>query len=260
MDTRRGSIGPISTSRAGAALALLVAMLVLSACVGVITPSGTVKTETREVGDFDRVALTGVGTLTIAPGKEASLVVRADEKLLPYIKTEVEGNELVIELETRGRILRLGSDPAIEYELTAPSITAITNSGSGMVTGGPFSGGLFAITDSGSGKIVLDEVKVISLSSTVSGSGEVEIKAGVVGAQEVNVSGSGSFNAPDLESRVATVRVSGSGSVELWATEGLDAQVSGSGSVSYWGSPRLTEESSGSGEVKALGDKSSSTE
>lgn len=245
--------------RFGRALLCLVLLGVValsaSACSGIVTPSGEVVTETRQVGEFDKVALSDIGTLIIKPGASASLTVKADKNLMPYVTVETSGGTLEIGLDTRGRIYKLDANTTLEYELTAPSITAVINSGSGKVTGGPFSGGAFSITDSGSGAVDLTDVSVLSLSSTVSGSGAVKIESGVTGAQEVTVSGSGSFKAPGLESKVATVRVSGSGSAEVWATEGVDATVSGSGSISYWGSPRVTENVSGSGKVKSLGPK-----
>lgn len=254
------SVARPESIRFGRALVCLMllgfAALGVSACAGIVTPSGQVETETRDVGEFDKVALSGVGTLIIKPGATASLTVRADKNLMPYVTVNTSGGTLEIGLDGRGRIFKLDASTTLEYELTAPSITAISNSGSGKVTGGPFSGGLFSITDSGSGSVDLTDVSVISLSSTVSGSGAVKIESGVTGAQEVNVSGSGSFTASDLESKVATVKVSGSGSIEVWATEGLDATVSGSGSVSYWGSPQVNENVSGSGHVRSLGAKS----
>lgn len=251
------------STRFGRALLCLVLLgavaLGVSACAGIVTPSGEVVTETREVGEFDKVALSGVGTLIIKPGATASLTVKADKNLMPYVTSETSGGTLEIRLDTRGRIYKLDASTTLEYELTAPSITAIVNSGSGKVTGGPFSGGSFSITDSGSGAVDLADVSVLSLSSTVSGSGVVKIESGVTGAQEVTVSGSGSFKAPGLESKVTSAKVSGSGSIEIWATEGLDSTVSGSGSVSYWGSPQVTKTVSGSGSVKPLGPKSSSS-
>lgn len=255
MNAGRGVLSSTGAIRTALGLAIALVIAVTVGCAGIITPSGEVVTETREVGEFDKVALSGVGTLIIKPGATASLTVKADKNLMPYVTTETSGGTLEIGLETRGRIYRLDANTTLEYELTAPSITAIVNSGSGKVTGGPFSGGSFSITDSGSGLIDLTDVGVVSLSSTVSGSGAVKIESGLTGAQEVTVSGSGSFKAPGLESKVATVRVSGSGSAEVWATEGVDATVSGSGSISYWGSPRVTENVSGSGKVKSLGPK-----
>ena len=244
---------------AACAVVVLALALASGGCAGVVTPSGETVTETREVTSFDSVSLTGIGTLTIKPGSTASLTVKADKNLMPFIKTEVVGSELEISINAGARILKWGGSDDPVYELTAPSIIGITNTGSGTIEGGPFSGGSFTIDDTGSGAIDLGDVDVLSLNTEITGSGKVSIGGGVTGAQVVEVSGSGSFEAPDLESKVATVRVSGSGSVELWATEGLDANVSGSGGVSYWGTPRITEESSGSGKITSLGDKPSTT-
>jgi hypothetical protein len=243
-----------------AVLTIVLSAGLLAGCFGgTIAPSGSQKTETHQLESFQGVALRCPGTLKVVPAKTASLKITADSNVIPYITSTVQGNLLVIELERSGAPVQLGPGAKIEMELHAPALTVIENSGSGSVTGGPFSGGLFNIKSSGSGDVSLGKVSVVSLGTEISGSGSVAIESGVVGALEVTVSGSGSFAGPDLESRVATVRLSGSGDAEVWATEGLDAGVSGSGSVSYWGSPRLTEDVTGSGSVKALGPKESTT-
>lgn len=231
---------------------------VLAGCsVGSITPSGSLETETRDVTGFERVALRGPGTVKIVPAKTSGLKVTADKNVMPYIATSVEGNLLVIEIKRGGRPVVIEPGVKIDIELQATMITAIENSGSGKITGGPFSGVQLEITNSGSGEIGIGGVNLVSLTTRVSGSGDVTVEGGVVGAQEVDISGAGAFSAPGLESRVANVRVSGSGDVELWATEGLDASITGAGSVGYWGSPRLLEEASGSGKIRHLGRKAS---
>lgn len=237
-------------------LAILALALGPVACAGgPINPSGDVKTETRKLESFDEVTLAGVGKLRIVPGDEPVLEIKADSNVMPYIESEVVDGSLTIGIDTVGRTLKLDSDTVVEFELTAPIVTAITNTGSGSIAGGAFGGTLFTLTDTGSGDIALDEANVVSLSSTISGSGSIEVKGGVTGAQVVSITGSGSYSAPGLDSKVATVRVTGSGHAEVWASEGLDATITGSGTVGYWGSPRLSEDTQASSGVKKLGDK-----
>lgn len=255
---KQAHVLPTGKVLARLSLAIALAAGILTGCIpGTLAPSGSVKTETRALAAFQRVVLTCPGTLEVVPSKTSSLKVTADDNVIRYVSASVKNGVLTIDLKRSGIPVDLGPGATLDMELHTPSLTEIDNSGSGSVTGGPFTGTEFTIVCSGSGDVSLKDVSVVSLSAAVTGSGGVAIDGGVVGAQQVDSSGSGSFEAPGLESRVTTVRVSGSGSVVVWATEGLDATITGSGSVSYWGSPRLTEEASGSGSVKSLGPKES---
>src|SRR5215210_7220442 len=55
-----------------------------------IKGSGVVRSETRNAGGFDAVDVSGVFQVEVTAGKDFSVEVRADENLLPYIRTEVE--------------------------------------------------------------------------------------------------------------------------------------------------------------------------
>jgi len=64
------------------ALALLAVLLLVSAC-SVTKGSGRVVTETREVGGFTKVELSGSGELTIEKTGTESLSISAEDNLLP---------------------------------------------------------------------------------------------------------------------------------------------------------------------------------
>src|SRR5262249_24541080 len=69
------------------------AALALTACevhvgrVDVVRGSGNVKSESRDVRDFDRVGVSGVGTLTITQGSTESLTIQAEDNLLPLLRS-----------------------------------------------------------------------------------------------------------------------------------------------------------------------------
>jgi len=74
------------------AAALTALVLVTMAC-GIsipgsttITPSGVVISETRDVSGFDSVDVSTLGELTLIQGATESLVIEADDNLMPYVK------------------------------------------------------------------------------------------------------------------------------------------------------------------------------
>src|SRR5262245_51971625 len=58
--------------------------------------SGNAITESRNVSDFNSVRLMGSGQLTIDVTGTESLTIKADDNLLPYLTSEVNGKQLTL--------------------------------------------------------------------------------------------------------------------------------------------------------------------
>jgi hypothetical protein len=216
-----------------------------------IRGSGKVIQENRDVHGFSEVNFAGSGELSLRQGNEESLSIEADDNILPYIKTDVEGGKLVIGFQ-RG-VSVLPSSP-IRYTIMVKNLDALDLSGSGKTRTGPLHSKDFSVRLSGSGEIQMDALDAVTLTADISGSGNMEIP-GKVSRQQIHISGSGRYHAPDLECQSADISVSGSGDSTLWIRESLSAHISGSGSVAYYGSPSVTRRVSGSGSIRNLGDR-----
>ncbi len=191
-----------------------------------INDSSNVTSESRDVSGFDEVELNGVGNLSIEQTGSESLTVEAEEDVLPKIRTEVEGDRLIIGPEPGSSIHTI--EP-IDYTLTVDDLSALEVSGAGNVEA--------------------EGISTDELAVTVSGTVDVEI-SGRAGRQEVEISGSGDYRAEDLESREVKIAVGGSGSAIVNVSDELDAEVSGSGSVEYIGNPTVNQDVSGAGGVR----------
>lgn len=189
--------------------------------------SGVAQTETRTVADFRRIRIECSIDLECEIGKSTQLSVTSDDNLLPFIRTEVEGDTLVIELE----------DGSYDFE-TDTLVRLVTPGLEGLAINGSSDANLRGLDSS-------------HLHLAVSGSGDVRAQ-GMTDRLEISISGSGDMQLLDLQAREAKVRISGSGDVELWATEKLDASVSGSGDIQYKGSPRTDLNVSGSGSISQV--------
>jgi hypothetical protein len=212
-----------------------------------IPGSGTIVSELREVSDFRAVSIGGAGTVRITQGDTESLEVKADDNLLPYLRTEVSGGRLKIWWE-RGN-LRFSKTPV--YTLEVKRLEELHLSGSLHAEMDRLSEETFEGRISGSGKIAFGELEAEEVRLRVSGSGDVAIGKGRADSLELGISGSGDVQAANFEARDVEVAISGSGNARVHASETLDARVSGSGSITYVGSPAVKSSVSGSGRVRS---------
>lgn len=209
-----------------------------------VTGSGNVKSESRDVSGFSEVALLGSGSLSIEQTGTESLTIEADDNVLPLIQSTVSGGRLTIGPKENTSITNIKT---LNYKLTVKDLNALDLSGSGNVTAPKINSDAMSLKISGSGNISIG-VTANSLGTTVSGSGEVTV-SGKAARQQLTISGSGNYKAGDLESKEATVKVSGSGNATLKVSDALDATISGSGNIEYTGNPTVTQNVSGSGRV-----------
>jgi Putative auto-transporter adhesin, head GIN domain len=227
------------------------AALVLTACevhmgpVDVVRGSGNVKSESRDVHDFDRVGVSGTGTLTITQGSTESLTIHAEDNLLPLLHSDIEGGMLRL----GPRNVSIGPTQPIRYDLTVKQLKGVELSGAAAAEAASLQSDQLALRISGAGKTHIGRVTASSMTVDISGSGEVDVDGGEVPRQTITISGAGDYRAPALASQQATVNVSGAGSCAVRVSEHLSAKISGAGQVSYAGSPTVDQEVSGAGKV-----------
>ena len=220
-------------------------------------PTGNIKTETRQVSDFDRVELSDFGEMTIVQDDHESLTIEADEELLSKIKTEVRDGVLVIGmtqdwLDRIVSLIRSLDHKQIIYRLTVKNLHGIRITGAATINASSLKTDHLELRTTGFGKIALGSLTTDSLSVDISGRGEFQA-TGTAGEQKIGISGSGEYHASELHGREANVRISGHGNVELDVSETLTVSISGAGNVRYSGSPTISQTISGAGSVTRVG-------
>ena len=215
--------------------------------------SGNTKTENRPVSGFTKVQLDGIGDLSITMGNTESLVVEADENLLPYIITEVKGGTLIIRMKEDIRLVNMISD--VNYTLTAKSLESFELNGLGNITLAPLNTQALTINLDGSGSITVDELVADGFQADLNGLGSLTVSGGKVNAQQVVLAGAGTYQAGNLESETASISLTGLGSATVWVTGTLDAELTGAGSLDYYGKPQATVNDTGLGSINSLGEK-----
>jgi Putative auto-transporter adhesin, head GIN domain len=193
---------------------------------GVIRGNGQVVSESRSVGGFHALSLSGTGLLRLRQTGTESLTLEAESNLLPSIETHNDDGRLIM---APAPGTRLEPTVPIVYTLTVKNVDGLTISGAVSTDAIELAGDHLEIILSG------------SANATATGS---------VGHQDIKVSGSASYRADELVSQDIAITVSGAGHAVVHAQRSLDAQVSGSGSVEYVGAPLVTKQISGSGSIR----------
>lgn len=242
-------------------LVLVTVLLTSMSCMAINLPqisgvrgSGEMKTESRDVSGFTRLALGSIGELTLVQGEDESLVIEAEDNILPLITSVVRDDTLFIGLDEAG-LNRVIPTKDIKYTLTMKEITGLEVSGAADITTQTVTSGELEIESSGAGTMKIGNLTANQLKVEVSGAGNVEIESGVVPVQEIHLSGAGSYDSSGVESREAKVDISGAGSATMWVKEKMEVEMSGAGNLEYYGTPEMVANVSGAGKMKSLGKK-----
>lgn len=202
-----------------------VAALALAGCG--IGDDGPRTTQTRDVADFTRIDNRDSVDVRLHVGERRRVRVRAGEKVIDDVRTEVRDGTLHLTFDHDGFG---GSDVVVEAFV--PKLTGIEASGSGDIDADGIEADVFEVRSDGSADIAL---------------------AGTVGRLAVALDGSGDADLAGLAAREARVAVGGSGDLDVRADERLQVDVDGSGDVRYHGDPALTQHVDGSGELTRAG-------
>lgn len=215
---------------------------------GKITGDGNVISDSREVGSFDNIGVSGSFDVDLVKGKEGKIEIKIEKNLLPYLITEVKDGELKIKWK-KGTNIR--THKGVHLTVYFNSIDGVTLSGSGDIVGKDLiESNNFNVAISGSGDINLN-LKVKTMESRISGSGDLTFK-GSAKSFTSSVSGSGDIEAYALQTDKANIKVSGSGDMTISVKNELYARVSGSGDISYKGNPAKEDvKVSGSGNISS---------
>jgi len=215
----------MSFPRIALILPIAAATLALTGCIGV--DAGPTTTRDRDVGAFARVRAEDQVDVDLRVGEPRRLSVRAGEKVIDDVRTEVRDGTLYVGYDGPG--IREGR---LLVEVSAPTVEAL------------------AIT--GAADVRMDGLDADAFDIRVSGAGDLAAE-GRVRRLTLDISGAGDADLAELATDDARVELSGSGDAEVRASGLLDAEVTGAGDLAYRGEPRLREAVTGDGEIDHLG-------
>lgn len=233
-------------------LPLLLSVLILSSFYQRnerVKGNGQLKEEARPAESFKEISTSGSYKVVIQQGNSHSIQLEAEENLLPYIMTEIQGDELKIYTK---RGYNINPTKTITVNVTLQQISALRASGAGgFYSKGVLKSDEIELSCSGSTGADLD-VDTRKMEVALSGSSNIKLKGSATEA-EYKISGSADIAAFDLVGDEVEVKISGSGNANVTANKKLDVKVSGSGSVKYKGTPGSVDQRvSGSGRISKV--------
>ncbi|MDB5130347.1 MAG: hypothetical protein JWR02_96 [Mucilaginibacter sp.] len=204
----------------------------------------------REVSGFNSIASGGPFHVHVKIDGTESLKLTGNASMLNEIETFVKDEKLVIQFK-HDYDREHGSDDAgdINIYITAKSLSALTNAGSGSTTvDGVLSGDNVKLILSGSGSIN-SSVKSEGLHIALSGSGSIHLNGSSNNAS-ISIAGSGEVLGKEFKTNIASVSIAGSGNAYLAADNSISAHIAGSGSVIYSGNANVSDShTTGSGRI-----------
>jgi putative autotransporter adhesin-like protein len=202
-------------------LPVAIAALALAGCT--VGDDGPRTTQTRDVARFARIDNRGSVDVRLHVGEPQRVRVRAGEKVIDDVGTEVRDGTLQLTFDHDG----FGGGDVV-VDVSVPELTGIEASGSGDIEAEGISAEAFELRSDGSADIALE---------------------GTAARLNVDLDGSGDADLAGLAAREADVAAGGSGDVDVRADQRLDVVAEGSGDVRYSGDPELTQRVDGSGEL-----------
>lgn len=255
---------------------LLMLLLMNSACnfqrPEQIDGSGDIIKKSFDVQGFNKIELDTVGDMYIKQGAADSLMIEADDNILPLLEVHMDGDTLILRAKGIGH--RLKPSSKLIYTITVKTLTKVATNASGnihaaaleandlfvMATG---SGDVMLasvvapqlwLESDGSGSVFIDQVKSQNVQANTRGSGDIKL-AGKTNILQINSDGSGNVMADDLHAATCEISIHGSGDALLWVDDTLNVSINGSGNGKYYGEPAVTQSITGSGKVQSLGRK-----
>lgn len=211
--------------------------------------NGIIEQETRQLQPYDGVVTEGAFEITYVYDSLYYMIVETDQNLIPYIRSRISGNTLIIDNGTR-KCLR--SEYPIRINVYTPEIRLMNLTGSGSISAESVFSEELKLVIEGSGSIDIRDINVNDVQALITGSGKITLWGSSELAEYI-ITGSGTIEARYLEAGICVAEISGSGTIYCHAEDQLDALITGSGNIYFRGNPGdIKTNISGSGSVLSI--------
>jgi Putative auto-transporter adhesin, head GIN domain len=197
-------------------------------------------------GKFTALSAVGPDDVILKIGDSFSISATGNTNAIENLRFVVKDGQLIV-----GRYKSswtMGDNDSAVITVTAPSISAISATGSGDVKAAMVSGDSVKLSSAGSGTLDVADIITQKLDANLAGSGNM-ILAGKVADASYSIAGSGDIEAAKLASSSAKVSVAGSGDAILTVSGSVNASIAGSGEVTVSGGAKCTSAIVGSGKL-----------
>ncbi len=209
--------------------------------------NGNIVKENRSIRPFDYLEVNGAFEVRITQDSIASLIVEADDNLLPFISINEDGDRLIFNTKdgyslrpSHKLIIHISNPRYHEFDISgASSIKSQNQIGNGQ----PLKFDL-----SGASELDLD-VRAEKITVGATGASQIRLK-GQAKDLHIGATGATKIWCFDLLTENAYVGLTGAGYAEVFASVTLKASVSGAGDIRYKGDAVVTRDISGAGSIK----------
>jgi len=192
--------------------------------VNKVNGSGVVKTEKRSLAQYTALDVNCPASLEVRLQERETFEISGDDNLIPLITTEVKNNTLYIRSTKE-----IAPREKLRITLSNPDLASFSFRGAG---------------DANLSNIKNDRIEIV-----LSGAGELTA-SGETKEASITLSGAGSVDAKNLLAAKAKADSTGVGSLDIYATEQLEAKASGVGEINYYGNPKVVKKNaSGIGSI-----------
>ncbi len=219
----------------------------LSSCMfNCVHGSGSQASENRKVSDFSRIDITGGFHVILKQDSSLSVKVTADDNLMKYIKTTVNGSKLRI--YARRSICNSGQ---MTVYVGVRHLEELKASGGIEVQ----SDGKITTQDmhfklSGATKVTMD-LNAASVTTNGSGATELNLK-GQASSHNIEMNGSGKVNALDFIVGNCEIQTTGVGHCEVNVLHSLSVHSTGASEVKYRGNPTVNSDKLGASSIEKI--------
>jgi hypothetical protein len=197
--------------------------------------SGVAKTEERAVDGFSRIEVEGAVELEVTVGPATSVVVTADDNILPHVVTQSSGDRLRIAVDAS-----YSTSLGVKVKATTPNLAMLRASGASTCTLTDVAAEQFELELSGASTCELAG-NVGRLDATVSGASNATF-VGEADELSIDCSGASRVDALEMPTDRVTATAAGASTVQVEALEKIIVDASGASTIRYRGDPREFEE------------------
>ncbi|WP_426668140.1 head GIN domain-containing protein [Mucilaginibacter sp. McL0603] len=209
-----------------------ISLTVLSSCrFGCVKGSGHQVTQSNRVSNFTRIDISGGFKVNLKQDSSLGISITADDNLMKYIRTSVDGNRLHI--YTKRSLCGSGE---MVINIGVKSLESIKSSGAIDLN----SDGKLVTKDlylglNGASKVNMD-LDAANVTTEGSGSAEINLK-GEASSHKVSLSGSGKIYALDFVVGSYDIETTGASHCEINVLHDLNVNTTGASEIQYRGNP-----------------------
>jgi hypothetical protein len=209
-----------------------ISLTALSSCrFGCVKGSGHQVTETHKMGDFTQIDISGGFKVNLKQDSSMVVSINADDNLMKYIRTSVDGDRLRI--ETRRNLCGSGE---MVINIGVKNLEKIKTSGAiDLTSDGKLVTKDLSLDLNGGSKVNM-ELDAANVNTEGSGASEINLK-GQATSHKVHLTGSGKIYAFDFVVGSYDIETTGASECEINVLHDLNVNTTGASEIKYRGNP-----------------------